>query len=78
MADKYDAALDKADKQDKEDTDMRQDKIANTTTVSYEDRAGARYSYTYVFIVGADEESNPDELNFDARHLSRNSSAASK
>ena len=51
-----DTAVDKEDK----------DKIVNTTTVSYEDRAGAKYSYTKVLIVGADEESNPDKPKFDA------------
>ena len=57
---------DKQDKGDKEDKDVRQDQITNTTTVSYEDRAGAKYSYTKVLIVGADEESNPDKPKFDA------------
>jgi hypothetical protein len=53
-------------KQDKEDKDMRQDQITNTTTVRYEDRAGAKYSHTKVLIVGKDEESNPDGPKLDA------------
>jgi len=55
-----DRAVDKEDKQDKEGKDMRQDQITNSTTVSYEDRAGAKYSHTNVLTVGADEESNAD------------------
>jgi len=61
-----DTAVDKEDKRRKQDKDMHKDKIANTTTVSYEDRAGAKYSYTTVLTVGADEESDPDEPKFDA------------
>ena len=38
-----DTAVDKEDK----------DKIVNTTTVSYEDPAGAKYSHTNALIVGA-------------------------
>ena len=57
------------DKEDKQDKDMRQDQITNTTTVSYEDRAGAKYSHTKVLIVGKDEESNPDEPKFSGGNL---------
>ena len=78
MGNKIDAAVDKEAKQDKEYKNMRQDKITNKTTVSYEDRAGAKYSYTKVITAGSDEESNPDGPKLDAGLLLRNSSAASK
>ncbi len=52
--------------------------LISLASVSYEDRTGAKYSYTNVIIVGADKESYPEESKFDARHLFRNSSAASK
>ncbi|MCH7742529.1 MAG: hypothetical protein IIB71_07690 [Proteobacteria bacterium] len=45
---------------------MHKNKITNTTTVSYEDKDGAKYSYTTVLIAGPDEQSDPNELNFDA------------
>ena len=61
-----DRAVGKEDKQDKEDKDMRQDQFTNTTTVSYGDRAGAKYSHTKVLIVGKDEEPNPDGPKLDA------------
>jgi len=45
---------------------MHKNKITNTTTVSYEDRDGAKYSYTTVLIADVDEQADPNELNFDA------------
>ena len=67
MVDKSDGtAVDKEDIQRKRDKNMHKNKITNTTTVSYEDKDGAKYSYTTVLIAGPDEQSDPNELNFDA------------
>ena len=67
MVDKSDGtAVDKEDNQRKRDKNMHKNKITNTTTISYEDRDGAKYSYTTVLTAGADKESDPDEPKFDA------------
>lgn len=55
-----------ADKENRQEKDMRQDKITNRTIVSYEDRAGAKYSHADVLTVGEDEESSEDGSIMDA------------
>ena len=46
-----------ADNEDRKDKDAPQEKraIVNTTTVSYEDKAGTKYSHTSVHKVGEEE-----------------------
>jgi len=68
MVIKFEAAAGGDDKKDKKDKDKRKDSkdIVNTTTVSYEDKAGTKYSGTKVRKVGEDEEPDSDSQSMSA------------